>query len=1325
MLQYPTFRRRAHLKEKGCPPPLEGVREGREKGRSRALPRATSSSHGCRPMVPGDGHPPPSADPGPRSSAGFDREHVVVDCRLSFRELTHEGSALEVFAVDPTELASVNGVSVPEHGAFVARVLPAELTAGPTAGLPRRGGGIGDADDVTARTKDAAPEKKMFTPVWCRDVDGGAVVVPAALEGRLRDHEASLVMLGEDWYILGLRFEVDIEVRNVFNLHGFHALARGHLRCFVVPSADDDDARVLVTTGSRVLAPLVDALPVFDAAEPPALDLLRSCAEGPTHGPFASTADDADRADRVARTAAGLFPHQLRTIQWMEGVESGDGASGEDDRGEAPTTPVTLGSRVIHSCGLEHLAGEDPEEVAVALAAADTRNAFGAGGRKRWGNRFANARAIGAALADAVAGAKGGKAGGGPDAEEDGRAHLGGLRFPRLPRGGLIAHPVGSGKTVIAAAFVARATAPFNVAASRGDADGPKTDDETGATLVVCPGHIVGQWLAALRTFAPKLRCRRVDRPPTDDPDRSQSPRVLTPLVATAAESHPDHSPISSLGDWDVIVASYDDVPAFTTPITGAGGSRRDVIDRTRTSAVDETTRPPHPLWDDADDGSPDGAGRGEEGHAQRRRGTRWHRVFFDEPQDLDYTFGRPGTPCGGGAWLMTRLHATHRWGLSATPGGGDALRRVASLLFGQPLSRLTFRRVRARWVAKCCRRDPPGMCLPVPSLTRVAVPITLSWYEASVVQLYSEAFDSSFDVVVRLCSGLAGADEDDDAAAAGLAVGTVGPYPPAAAGAGGETFESMEEWHRRHTAVHAASLSRLERRRDHLTAELKATRDEAATALAAAGGYNPYELMDDLMTEEALHEEDDDGNWNERLDLAKLRESMREQMRSSSPTETRVTPTPSQDEETVMAGVSQLAGRMLGESFNLRLGGAFSRDEEEEDDDGIRGFSRSESPGILTLGAPGWENGDGVRQYVGIDPVQAIQAELDDVNRLLDHARRTLAFVSATAASLRNPKAECSVCFERLRGRTVTVLRCLHAFDRRCVARLLVAQGRMGVNRGGVHGSGRARMVVCPLCRTPTRRKNMCTFIHNDMGGNEVGPGGDGADESDEEEAAGKGEDRVSVEVCDGEKKNGVGDVTAPAQNDNRDGGSCEGLGGVRAPGDVLGAKVTSLVANLKRILSAAPDEKVVIFAQWPETVATAAAALAAAADPNDPTDAAGLGLGVLTLLGNASERANAVASFQSEVPGTPRVLCLSYRMHAAGLNLHRANHVIILHPYVAATVSPHAPDLVPLVEAQAFERQAVGRVLRYPQHRTCTVYRMFAQGTVEEELYAVWGWV
>jgi len=35
-----------------------------------------------------------------------------------------------------------------------------------------------------------------------------------------------------------------------------------------------------------------------------------------------------------------------------------------------------------------------------------------------------------------------------------------------------------------------------------------------------------------------------------------------------------------------------------------------------------------------------------------------------------------------------------------------------------------------------------------------------------------------------------------------------------------------------------------------------------------------------------------------------------------------------------------------------------------------------------------------------------------------------------------------------------------------------------------------------------------------------------------------------------------------------------------------------------------------------------------------------------------------------QWEAAGTPRVLCLSYRLHAAGLNLHRANHVVVVRP-------------------------------------------------------------
>jgi len=66
-------------------------------------------------------------------------------------------------------------------------------------------------------------------------------------------------------------------------------------------------------------------------------------------------------------------------------------------------------------------------------------------------------------------------------------------------------------------------------------------------------------------------------------------------------------------------------------------------------------------------------------------------------------------------------------------------------------------------------------------------------------VQLYSEAFDASFDDVIRLCSGFA---HDDDSAAAGLDVaargGGAGGVPGASGQTGhsasrtGETFESL-----------------------------------------------------------------------------------------------------------------------------------------------------------------------------------------------------------------------------------------------------------------------------------------------------------------------------------------------------------------------------------------------------------------------------------------------------------------------------------------------------------------------------------------------------
>ena len=215
-----------------------------------------------------------------------------------------------------------------------------------------------------------------------------------------------------------------------------------------------------------------------------------------------------------------------------------------------------------------------------------------------------------------------------------------------------------------------------------------------------------------------------------------------------------------------------------------------------------------------------------------------------------------------------------------------------------------------------------------------------------------------------------------------------------------------------------------------------------------------------------------------------------------------------------------------------------------------------------------------------------------------------------------------------------------------------------------------------------------MCTFVHR-----RDGRGGG----TDEQEAGPDGE-------------------AEPKESDAESGPSSS---------EDLSAKTSALVSAVANILRTRPDDKIVVFAQWPDAVAACAAAtttaFAASSEARDvfrPGD-------VATLLGDAATRAVATARFQSADADAPRVLFVYYQHHASGLNLHVASHVIVAHPYAAPVTSPTAPELASLAAAAAFERQAVGRVRRFPQTKPCRLYRLYARGTVEEELYAVWGWI
>ena len=459
----------------------------------------------------------------------------------------------------------------------------------------------------------------------------------------------------------------------------------------------------------------------------------------------------------------------------------------------------------------------------------------------------------------------------------------------------------------------------------------------------------------APRVRAPSLRCRRADARPRDARAAPEHDVSNVGLERLDADALPDWSPLrGGVQAWDVLVVANEDLPR--------GCRRKD----------DSSDEPPfHPLWNDPM-AAPDPAS------------IEWTRLIVDEPQELLFDWRPAAAERGAGAWLVDDVRAAHRWALSATPGATDVEKRdLLSLTFGRRVSRLEFRRVRARWFAKRTRRDPPDACLPRAPLSAACVPVTLSWREAAAVQLYAEAPDATFGDVVRLCGGwrdgargnLAAFFGDD-----GVAIGNGrnddrnGPV------------ESLEAWHARLTRAHERNLARLEKRRDALASALADSERRGAARLAAEGGYNPFEQLDDLLTEEALLDGDGDANgdgdapgdagWGGEgggaLDLGAMREAMRASMRAAA------------------------AASGFGDANDFEgLGG----DNDEPLD----------VPGDGT-----WldtENSDSTENTDTENPVAAARLELASVLAALDRGRRDSAFVAAAAArcATKPPSVPCA----------------------------------------------------------------------------------------------------------------------------------------------------------------------------------------------------------------------------------------------------------------------------------------------------------------------------
>jgi SNF2 family DNA or RNA helicase len=232
---------------------------------------------------------------------------------------------------------------------------------------------------------------------------------------------------------------------------------------------------------------------------------------------------------------------------------------------------------------------------------------------------------------------------------------------------------VGAGKTVICAAFLAREkrrdeTSPARDGSS--DTRDGSSDDFDGNTLVVCPAHIVTQWLEALRRFAPNLRCRRADAGDIGEINGLKASDSSDKVDCTFNVE--DRRGIDDAADWDVIVCAHEDVPEVYVRGSSGGSNPGPSGGKTRT----------HPLWD-YDFVGPVTKDGDEAENKQVKNGIRWRRLIVDEPQELDFTW-RLNRYSGNGVWLTTVLNAKHRWALTATPYvTGDGARDVASLTFG------------------------------------------------------------------------------------------------------------------------------------------------------------------------------------------------------------------------------------------------------------------------------------------------------------------------------------------------------------------------------------------------------------------------------------------------------------------------------------------------------------------------------------------------------------------------------------------------------------------------------------------------------------------
>ena len=96
----------------------------------------------------------------------------------------------------------------------------------------------------------------------------------------------------------------------------------------------------------------------------------------------------------------------------------------------------------------------------------------------------------------------------------------------------------------------------------------------------------------------------------------------------------------------------------------------------------------------------------------------------------------------------------------------------------------------------------------------------------------------------------------------------------------------------------------------------------------------------------------------------------------------------------------------------------------------------------------------------------------------------------------------------------------------------------------------------------------------------------------------------------------------------------------------------------------------------------------------------------------GSVGQQVKALSVMQNTdlAKGDPRVLLLTMDDESSsGVNLTLANHAVFVHPLLADSQQQY----------DAYETQAIGRIRRYGQNKTCHIWRYLCPHTIDAEIY------